>query len=289
MSCSNIYRKIFRRKLTILSASIIVFFIVVGLLAPFLAPHDPTLSNIKQKLEPPSWQYPLGTDHLGRCILSRLIYAIPYSLGTAFLVMLFTVSMGALVGILAGYRGGVTDQVFMRFCDIFLAFPNLVLILAIVGMLGPGLLNVLIAASLVQWVWYARMIRGMVLGVKQQNYILAAKVSGTPGWTIVCQHILPSIAPQIVILATLDIGWIILSISGLSFLGLGIQPPTPEWGTMLNDGRQFLRSSPMLMVYPGMMILLAVTAFNLLGDALRDALDPQGDYTWREKLSSAQD
>lgn len=271
------------QKTTVVSIAIILFFVIVGILAPFIAPNDPNLLDIRHKLEPPSGQFPLGTDHLGRCILSRLIYAIPYSLGTAFLVMLITVGIGTLVGVFAGYKGGIVDSIFMRLCDIFLAFPNLILILAIVGMLGPGLINVLIAASLVQWVWYARMVRGMVLGVKKQNYILAARVSGTPAWSIVCQHILPNIAPQIVVLATLDIGWVILSISGLSFLGLGIQPPTPEWGTMLNDGRQYLRSNPMLMIYPGTMILLVVVAFNLLGDALRDALDPKGNYAWRDK------
>jgi len=275
MSCRNIYQDLFQQKMVIISAGLILFFIVVGILAPVIAPNDPNYSDIRHKLEGPSWQFPLGTDHLGRCLLSRLIHAIPYSLGTAFLVMLITMVIGTVVGTFAGYRGGVIDEIFMRFCDIFLAFPNLVLILAIVGMLGPGLINVLLAASLVQWVWYARMVRGMVLGVREHNYILAARVSGTPGWAIVWQHILPNIASQIIVLATLDIGWVILSISGLSFLGLGIQPPTPEWGTMLNDGRQFLRSNPLLMIYPGVMILLVVTAFNLLGDALRDVLDPR--------------
>lgn len=275
--CHNL----FRQKITRISAALIVIFILTGIFAPVLAPNDPNSSDIRHKLEGPSVKYPLGTDHLGRCILSRLIFAIPNSLGTAFLVMLVTVAAGTFMGTLAGYKGGMVDSAFMRLCDVLLAFPSLVLILAIVGMLGPGLTNVLIASCMVQWVWYARMVRGMVLGVRHHNYVLAARVSGTPGWAIVCRHVLPNILSQIVVLATLDIGWVILSISGLSFLGLGIQPPAPEWGTMLNDGRAFLRSNPMLMVYPGLMILLAVTAFNLLGDALRDALDPKGDYTVR--------
>lgn len=276
MSCQKVYRKLFQQRLTAISIGLIVFFILLGIFAPFIAPNDPNFSDIRQRLEGPSQQFPLGTDQLGRCILSRLIWAIPYSLGTSFLVMLITLTLGTLVGVMAGYKGGLIDSIFMRVCDVFLAFPNLVLILAIVGMLGPGLLNILLAASLVQWVWYARIVRGMVLTVKEQNYILAARVSGTSDSSIIRQHILPNIAPQIIVLATLDIGWVILSISGLSFLGLGIQPPTPEWGTMLNDGRQYLRSNPLLMIYPGTAILLVVVAFNLLGDALRDALDPRG-------------
>ena len=278
----NLGKRLLKQKVTIMSVAIIALFMIAGILSPVLAPNNPTTSDIKHKLEGPSPQFPLGTDHLGRCILSRLLYAIPVSLGSALVVMLITVAAGTAIGVLAGYYGGIIDEAFMRFCDVFLAFPNIVLILAIVGMLGPSLIHILVAASLVQWVWYARMIRGMVLDVKQSLYIMAARVAGTADGTIIWQHILPNVFPQIAVLATLDIGWVILNISGLSFLGLGVQPPTPEWGTMLNDGRAFVRSSPMLMVYPGVMILLAVTAFNLLGDAVRDVLDPRDEYTLRK-------
>lgn len=221
-------------------------------------------------------RYPLGTDHLGRCILSRLIYGARVSLSAAFAVMTVTLAISTVVGALAGYAGGRVDALIMRICDIFLAFPSLILALALVGVMGPGLPNVVLALALSQWAWYARMIRGMVLSLKERNYVLAAKVAGTGQCTIIAKHILPNILPQIAVLVTLDIGWVILHIAGMSFLGLGIQPPTPEWGAMINDGRQFLRGYPSLMAYPGIMILSVVMAFNLLGDTLRDILDPHG-------------
>jgi len=240
-----------------------------------VAPHDPNLVNLEHKLKAPCKDFPLGTDHLGRCILSRLIYGTRISLSAAFMVMTFTIAISLVIGTYSGYMGGMVDNLFMRICDILLAFPNLILALAIVGMLGPSLVNVMIAMVAVQWVWYARMIRGMVLSVKESNFVLAARVCGTSGPLIVIRHILPNIISQIIVLATLDMGWVILNISGLSFLGLGVQPPAPEWGAMLNDGRQFLRSNPSLMIYPGLVILIVVLAFNLFGDALRDALDPK--------------
>jgi peptide/nickel transport system permease protein/nickel transport system permease protein len=268
-------QKLFQHKPAILSIIIIVFLFFTGILAPLIAPHDPNLVNLEQKLEAPSREFPMGTDHLGRCLLSRLIYATGISLNTAFIVMALTISVSLVIGTYSGYVGGKVDNLLMRLCDVLLAFPNLILALAIVGMLGPSLVNVMLAMIAVHWVWYARMIRGMVLSLKESNFVLAAKVCGTGGPQIIMRHILPNIISQIIVLASLDMGWIILSISGLSFLGLGIQPPTPEWGAMLNDGRQFLRSNPSLMVYPGMVILIVVLAFNLLGDALRDVLDPK--------------
>jgi len=168
------------------------------------------------------------------------------------------------------------DNLLMRLCDILLAFPSLILALVIAGMLGPGLLNVLMAISLVGWVGYARVIRGLVLSVKEKEYVMAARACGTPEWAIVIRHILPNVISPVIVLATLDIGSIVLSISGLSFLGLGAQPPTPEWGSMLNDGRPYMQVASQLMVYPGIAIMTVVFAFNLLGDGLRDALDPRG-------------
>lgn len=268
------WKKIFKRKLGIISLALILAVALVGLLAPLLAPNDPVLVDLEKKLLAPSAEYPLGTDHLGRCILSRLMYGTRVSLGTALVIMVLTMGVGLVVGTLAGYKGGLIDALFMRLCDILLAFPNLVLALAIVGILGPGLVNVMIAMVAVQWVWYGRMIRGMVLSARENNYVLSAIVSGTSQPLIITRHILPGILSQVVVLASLDVGWVILHISGLSFLGLGVQPPTPEWGAMLNDGRQYLRSNPALMVYPGLMILTVVVSFNLFGDALRDALDP---------------
>ncbi|SMD01497.1 nickel ABC transporter permease subunit NikC [Sporomusa malonica] len=265
-----------KRSFVAVALMIILLNILVAIFAPYIAPHDPNDVSLERKLMLPDNNYLLGTDHLGRCILSRLIYGARVSLGAAFAVMSVTLSISTVVGVVSGYAGGRVDALIMRICDIFLAFPSLILALALVGVMGPGLPNVVLAMALSQWAWYARMIRGMVLSLKERNYVLAAKVAGTGQATIIAKHILPNILPQIAVLATLDVGWVILHIAGMSFLGLGIQPPTPEWGAMINDGRQFLRGYPSLMAYPGLMILSVVMSFNLLGDALRDMVDPQG-------------
>lgn len=273
---NSLWRRLAGNKLSLFSLAVIIIMAGTALLGPLLAPHDPNLVDLSKKLMAPCHQYPLGTDHLGRCLLSRLIYGARISLGLAAAVMTVTIAVSIVVGTLAGYRGGLTDNLFMRLCDMLLAFPSLILALVIVGMLGPGLINVMLAMVLVQWVWYARIIRGLVLSLKESDFVLAARVAGTPGYLVIARHILPNIISQVIVLATLDIGWVILNICALSFLGLGAQPPTPEWGAMLSDGRQFLRSNPAQMIYPGMMILTVVVAFNLFGDALRDALDPGG-------------
>ncbi|MGG1443221.1 nickel ABC transporter permease subunit NikC [Brevibacillus laterosporus] len=269
----NLKQKLLLQKLMIICSIIIFLMILLALFAPFWSPNDPNLVDITHKLQGPSATFPLGTDHLGRCIWSRLIYGTRTSLGTAFLIMGLTMTISIPIGIYAGFRGGWVDYLFMRICDILMAFPSLLLSLALIGILGPGIGNLILAMVLVQWVFYARIIRGMVLSVKEQHFILAAKVCGTPKLVIVLKHILPTIISQIVVLAFMDIGGIVLAISGLSFLGLGIQPPEAEWGMMINDSKPFFRNNPSLMLYPGMMILLVVIAFNLFGEALRDALD----------------
>ncbi|MBK5458850.1 nickel transporter permease [Peribacillus butanolivorans] len=269
----NVKRKLMTHKLMMISIMIISFLTVLALFAPFLAPNDPNLIDIVQKLQGPSSQFPLGTDHLGRCILSRLIYGTRTSLGTAFLVMGLMMIISIPLGIYAGFIGGKVDYLFMRMCDILMAFPSFLLSLALVGILGPSLGNLILAMVLVQWVFYARVIRGMVLSVKEQNFVLAAKICGTPRSSIIIKHILPAIISQVVVLIFMDIGGVILAISGLSFLGLGIQPPDAEWGMMINDSKPFFRETPSLMLYPGMMIFIVVIAFNLFGEALRDALD----------------
>jgi peptide/nickel transport system permease protein len=253
-----------------------VLVVLVGIFAPYIMPNDPTKVLLDQRLAPSSVEYPLGTDHLGRCLLSRLIYGTRISLSTAAIALLLIMLISIPVGTIAGYLGGWVDNLLMRLCDILLAFPSLILALVIAGMLGPGLLNVLMAISLVGWVGYARVIRGLVLSVKEKEYVMAARACGTPEWAIVIRHILPNVISPVIVLATLDIGSIVLSISGLSFLGLGAQPPTPEWGSMLNDGRPYMQVASQLMVYPGIAIMTVVFAFNLLGDGLRDALDPIG-------------
>jgi peptide/nickel transport system permease protein/nickel transport system permease protein len=262
-----------RNKPGIISLTVLTVIILAGILAPVLAPNDPLLVTLDNRFAAPSTRFPFGADHLGRCILSRLMYGTIASLGSALLVMTITITISIIIGTLSGYKGGWADSLLMRLGDVNLAFPDLVLTLVIAGMLGPGLVNLIIAMAAVQWVWYARIIRGMVLSLKERSYVLSAQVAGTPGWLIVVRHILPNIIPHVVVLVTINLGMVILHISGLTFLGLGVQPPTPEWGAMLNDAKQFLRSYPRLIMFPGMMIMLVVISFNLLGDALRDAIE----------------
>lgn len=269
-------RRLAKDKLALFGLVIVSLVILAGVFAPYLMPNDPIKVSLDQRLAPPSGAYPLGTDHLGRCLLSRLIFGTRVSLSTAALALLAILLISIPVGTISGYVGGWVDNLLMRLVDILLAFPSLILALVIAGMLGPGLLNVMLAVAAVGWVGYARMIRGLVLSVKEKEYVMAARASGTPECVIVIRHILPNVLSPVIVLATLDIGSLVLSISGLSFLGLGAQPPTPEWGSMLNDGRPYMQVAPQLMVCPGMAIMIVVLAFNLLGDGLRDALDPRG-------------
>lgn len=268
--------RLWQDKMALLGLVIILTVVAVAAFAPYLAPNEPVRVDLTQRLAPPSTQYPLGTDHLGRCLLSRLIYGARVSLSAAALALSAIILISIPLGTLAGYCGGWVDNTIMRIVDVLLAFPGLILALVIAGMLGPGLLNVMLALSLVWWVGYARVIRGMVLAVKEKEFILAARACGTPELGIIVRHILPNVLSPVIVLATLDMGKLILAISGLSFLGLGAQPPTPEWGAMLNDGRPYMQVAPQLMVYPGLCIMTVVLAFNLLGDGLRDALDPRG-------------
>jgi nickel transport system permease protein len=243
---------------------------IFTLLAPWIAPNDPIAVNIAYKLQPPSWEYPLGTDHLGRCTLSRLLYGGRISLGFAMLIFISSLTIGLIIGTFSGYKGGWVDQVLMRFCDGVMAFPSLILILGLVGIFGPGLPQVILALMLVQWVYYARMFRGMVLSLKEQNFIAAAKISGSSQWKIIKKHIVPNVLPPLVVMGTLEMGWAIMDISAMSFLGLGVQPPTPEWGAMIHEGKSYIRTNPELMLFPGLMIMLVIVTFNLLGEALSE-------------------
>lgn len=270
----KVIKRLLRRntsRLALLMAGVIL---LAALLAPQVAPYDPNNVMLELKLQPPSGAHWLGTDHLGRDIFSRLIYGAQVSVGTVSAIIVCILALGFLVGCFSGYAGGKIDAFLMRLCDVFLTFPTFILAMFLIGILGTGLTNVVIAIVLTHWAWYARLIRGFVLSLKNREYILAARVSGASRAKIVLQHIVPPVFAQLVILATLDIGHMILHVSGLSFLGLGVAPPTPEWGVMINDARQFLWTNPGLIVYPGMMIFITVMSFNLLGDALRDALDP---------------
>lgn len=261
----------FKGQRAILVCSIIILlFFVVTLLAPWIAPHDPVKVNLLQKLKSPSVEHWLGTDHLGRDTLSRLIYGARVSLGFATLIFLSSLIIGVIVGSVSGYVGGWVDSMLMRLCEGIMAFPNLVLVLGIVGIFGPGLMQVLLALMMVQWVYYARICRNMVVSLKERNFITAARISGSSSWKIIRKHIIPNVQRPIVVMGTLEMGWAIMDISALSFLGLGIQPPNAEWGAMIHEGTGYIRSHPELMIYPGVLILLVVMTFNILGEALSE-------------------
>lgn len=266
-------RKLWRDKIACLCLLFLVIVSIAGIFASWLAPHDPNLTNIALKYEPPSSTYWLGTDQLGRCLFSRLLYGIRTTFFLALLTMGITLLIGAFFGLVSGYFKGKVDQFFMRLCDILLSFPSEVMILAIVGLLGPGIFNVIVASICVKWAWYTRMVRGMVYESSTQNYITFSKAIGMSNSYILRKHVLPVALPQLFILASLDTGWVILSISALSFLGLGVQAPTAEWGSMLSEAKNVLLTYPEQMIAPGVTILLVVAALNYLGDSMRDVLD----------------
>ena len=271
----SVLRRLVRDRTATAGLVLTVLFIAVAAAAPLVAPHDPNTVDAKAILAPPSVDHPLGADNLGRDIASRLIYGARWTLGTAFLSAIAIVAIGVVVGLLAGYVGGLVDDILMRIVDVLLAFPSLVLALAIVGTLGPSLRNVMIGMVAVWWVDYARVIRGLTLGMREREFVASAHCAGCSPARIVLRHVLPNVVPSVIVLATLEFGALMLAISGLSFLGLGAQPPTPEWGTMLNNGRPFFQTAPQLMLFPGLAITLAVIACNLVGDGLRDVLDPR--------------
>ncbi|MBW3555724.1 MAG: ABC transporter permease [Actinobacteria bacterium] len=248
---------------------------VAALLAPVLAPHDPNAVDVLRRFAPPSREFPLGTDHLGRDVLSRLLFGARLSIG-ATLVATFGISViGIVMGMLAGYLVGPVDTVISRLVEILLALPSFLLALAVTGVLGPGLGNVTLAITAVWWASYARIVRGVVMVETSRAYVEAARAIGASGARIVCRHVLPNIVAPVVVLTTLDLGAVLLGLSGLSFLGLGVKPPTAEWGAMLAEGRVYLGPAPNMMLFPGAAIFLMVLGFNLVGDGLRDLLDPR--------------
>ncbi|MGE6630117.1 nickel ABC transporter permease subunit NikC [Bacillus sp. NPDC077027] len=267
---SKISRIFKHQKVIPICGIILSILLIITIFAPWIAPHDPVTVNLAVKLQSPSWEYPLGTDHLGRCNLSRILYGARISLGCALLIFVSSLVIGLMIGTISGYKGGWLDQILMRVCDGVMAFPNLVLILGLVGIFGPGLPQVVLALMLVQWVYYARIFRGMVLSLKEQNFIAAAKISGSSQWKIMKSHIIPNVLPPLAVMGTLEMGWAIMDISAMSFLGLGVQPPLAEWGAMIHEGKSYIRTNPELMLYPGVAIMLVVVTFNLLGEALSE-------------------
>jgi len=268
-------QRLMRDRLAVAGLIIMGLFLLTAFLAPILAPYDPIAQTLVDRRQPPNSQYLLGTDDLGRDILSRIIYGTRKSLQVGVVSVSMAILIGALIGAVSGYLGGWFDTLIMRLMDIMLAFPALLLAIAIVTILGPGLLNMLYAIAIVSIPAYARIVRASVLGVKSQDFVLASRSIGSSGKRLLFRHILPNCLTPLIVQGTLGIGTAILDAAGLSFLGLGAQPPTPEWGAMLGGGRFAVFSAPHIVLFPGLAIMLTVLGFNLLGDGLRDALDPR--------------
>lgn len=265
-------RRIFQQNKTRIGLGIVILFVCLALLAPILAPHDPTLVDVSLKLKNPSWAYPLGTDQLGRCVLSRLLWGSRLSLMYSLTVLAFTLIIGIPIGILSGYLGKRWDTALMRVTDIFLALPSFIVILAIAGTLGASGKNLVLAMSLSYWAQYARVSRALTLKIKGESYFQALKAGGLSNARIIFKHILRNVMPSIIALATVELGSIILAIAGYSFIGMGVQPPNPEWGIMLSDSRPFIQTFPQLMLYPGITIMLIVFGVNILGEGIQDGL-----------------
>ncbi len=269
-------RRFLRNRAAVLGLVLVFLLVAVAVLAPLLAPYAPDAQNLRARLEPPSPEHRFGTDEFGRDILSRVIYGTRISLLTGLVPVFSAALVGTIIGLLAGFYRGAVDSVLMRVMDVFLAFPSLLLALAVVGALGPGLRNAVIAVAVVGVPGYARIVRSVVLGAREEEYVQAARALGAGDARLLGRELLPAAFGALSVQATLGIGFAILSMAGLSFLGLGVQPPTSDWGEMLSRGRRFLPEAGWLLLYPGAAISLTVLAFNLLGDGLRDALDPRG-------------
>jgi nickel transport system permease protein len=266
------------RRLPAVAASVVVaVLLAVALLAPWIAPHGPDATDLARRLLPASAEHPLGTDHLGRDLLSRLLHGARASLGAVAMILVLVLAIGCAVGTAAGMIGGAVDAALMRLCDAFMTVPTLVLALFLIGALGTGLANVVLAIALSHWAFYARLVRATTVSLRARDHVAAARVAGLSRLAIIRRHVLPVLAGQLSVLASLDLGHWMLHVAGLSFLGLGLAPPSAEWGIMINDARPFFRTAPMLVILPGVAILLTVASFNLLGDALRDRLDPAGE------------
>jgi ABC-type dipeptide/oligopeptide/nickel transport system permease subunit len=268
-------RIFFSRWVVIFGVIIILLFIIAAIFAPLIAPYDPNKLDMNHSLLQPGKAHFLGTDSLGRDTLSRTIYGTRVSLIIGLVVVVLGSIVGMALGLVAGYYGGWIHAVVMRLIDMLMAFPMLVLALLIASLLGAGIRNVILALSLTMVPAYARLMCGQVMTVKENDYILAERSIGAPNTRVMLRHLAPNCFPPLIVMMTMMLGLTILAEAGLSFLGIGIQPPTPTWGNMVNDGRQYLVTNPILSFAPGLAIMLVVYAFNMVGDGLRDALDPQ--------------
>ncbi len=264
-----------RSPLTLAGLVIITVFVALALLAPLIAPYEPQQQKLSQRLKPPTAEHFLGTDQLGRDMWSRLLWGARISLTIGLVVVFSAGIFGTALGLISGYAGGIVDEALMRLTDIFFSFPALILAMAIAGALGPNLVNTMIAIAVVTWPVYARLARAQVLSLREREFVQAAIAIGTPTLRVLWRHLLPNSLAPLLVQASFDMGAAILAAAGLSFIGFGAQPPTPEWGVMISEGRKYVGTQPWLSLFPALAILMTVAAFNLIGDGLRDALDPR--------------
>lgn len=272
---SRLWRRLAKRKSAVVGLSVVLFMVFVALFAPLLAPYDPTAQSWTAVRKPPSALHWFGTDEAGRDLLSRIIWGARASLLAGLTSVGIAMAIGVPLGLAAGFLGGIVDGLISRFTDAMLACPFLILAIAFAAFLGPSLTNAMLAIGITAMPLFIRLTRGQVLSIKAEDYVEAASAVGNPQWRIAVRHILPNILPQLMVQATLTIASAIIAEASMSFLGLGLQPPAPSWGSMLNSAQRFLSNSPWMALWPGMAIFLTVLSFNLLGDGLRDALDPR--------------
>ena len=267
-----ILKRLFRRKAAVAGLIFILITLAAGIWAPYVAPNDPYEVNVTLKLLKPSLEYPLGTDQLGRCILSRLIYGARTSLATGLMVTAFILLIGVPLGLISGYAGGITDNIIMRLVDVATTLPSTMLALALVGIYGPSLRLLTLVFICLWWAPFARLVRSQVLKIKEFEFVTAAEASGCSQTAIILKHIAPNIMSPIIVYATLRVAAVITHVAGFSFIGLGSQPPIADWGVMLSDSRQYLTSQPLMLLWPGLAIMLSVLAFNLFGEGLDEAM-----------------
>jgi len=275
------WARLYDRGLPVIPLGIIGVFVLMAILAPLISPADPEEQSLRSRFRPPvwdgrgSWRHPLGTDRLGRDMLSRIFYGSRVSLAAGVITVLLASAVGAAVGLVAGYYGGRVDAVLMRLTDATMSFPVILLALILAVTVGPSFTNVVVAIAVILWARYARVIRGQVLTLMELDFIAQARIAGAGAWRVISRHLVPNTLNTLVVLVTLQIGYVIIVEASLSFLGAGIPPPTPAWGSMIAEGREFVTSAWWVSLFPGLAILLVVLAFNLLGDWLRDTLDPK--------------
>ncbi len=271
----KVIRRFLRHRLAILGAAVVLMLYMVAIFAPQLSPYDPTDTDVTRRLQLPSAEHLFGTDQVGRDVLSRVIYGSRISLTVGFVAAGISLVIGVVLGAIAGYYGGAVDNIIMRTVDLLMSIPAFLLIIAIVAVVGPNLWNVMIGIGVVRWAGYARVVRGEVLSLKEQEFVEAARAMGSSTARIVFKEILPNAVAPVIVLATLNVATAIIIETSLTFLGFGVQPPTPSWGSIISMGRQYMRRAWHIATFPGLAITVTVLAFNLLGDGLRDAFDPQ--------------